>query len=526
MPAQPQKAVIYCRVSSQKQVTEGNGLASQETRCREYAKYKNYDVVEVFRDEGLSGKLMNRPNMKSMLSYLKKHKQDDLIVIIDDISRLARDIETHIYLRKSIADAGGKLESPSVEFGDDSDSRLVEHMLATVAAHHRDKNAEQVKNRMKARMQSGYAVFNAPIGYIYQSCKGHGKILVRDEPIASIIAEALEGFACGRFETQSEIKRFLESSPSFPKDKNGAVHYQRVKDLLHNVIYAGFLDRQEWGISLVKGHHEPLISYETHQKIQKRVNTQAKAPTRADINQDFPLRGFVTCACCNHPMTACWTKGRNALYPYYLCKTKGCELSNKSIKREEVEGAFEKLLKTLKPSKPMFYVAAEMFTDLWENKKAKAKQEAESIRREVIRIERKSENLLERILETDSTTLITAYENKVKKLEKEKIRLDENIAKCGRPMQSFKDTFQTALSFLSNPHNLWASGRLEDKRTVIKLAFDSTLQYCQKTGFQTAAIALPFRVFERFCNNESRMVHPRRFERLTHSLEGIKTVSK
>ena len=32
-----QKAVIYCRVSSTKQTTEGDGLASQETRCREYA---------------------------------------------------------------------------------------------------------------------------------------------------------------------------------------------------------------------------------------------------------------------------------------------------------------------------------------------------------------------------------------------------------------------------------------------------------------------------------------------------------
>lgn len=31
----PQKAVIYCRVSSKKQVREGDGLRSQETRCRE-----------------------------------------------------------------------------------------------------------------------------------------------------------------------------------------------------------------------------------------------------------------------------------------------------------------------------------------------------------------------------------------------------------------------------------------------------------------------------------------------------------
>ena len=34
-PTKPTKAVIYARVSGAKQVREGDGVASQETRCRE-----------------------------------------------------------------------------------------------------------------------------------------------------------------------------------------------------------------------------------------------------------------------------------------------------------------------------------------------------------------------------------------------------------------------------------------------------------------------------------------------------------
>ena len=150
---QRRKAVIYCRVSSPKQVKEGHGLQSQETRCREYAKHKGYKVIDVFKDEGITGKLLDRPNIQKMLVFLKAHKKENLVVIIDDISRLARNIETHIKLRSSIAEAGGKLESPSIEFGDDSDSRLVEHLLASVAAHQREKNTEQVRNRMRARVR-------------------------------------------------------------------------------------------------------------------------------------------------------------------------------------------------------------------------------------------------------------------------------------------------------------------------------------------------------------------------------------
>ena len=67
-------AVIYCRVSSAKQVREGHGLASQETRCREFAQLKGYQVVEVFHDEGVSGSLINRPGMHALLTYLQKSK--------------------------------------------------------------------------------------------------------------------------------------------------------------------------------------------------------------------------------------------------------------------------------------------------------------------------------------------------------------------------------------------------------------------------------------------------------------------
>lgn len=69
------KAVIYCRVSSAKQTVRGDGLTSQETRCREFAKYKGYDVVEVFRDDS-SGSLTTRPGMQAMLSFLSANRKE------------------------------------------------------------------------------------------------------------------------------------------------------------------------------------------------------------------------------------------------------------------------------------------------------------------------------------------------------------------------------------------------------------------------------------------------------------------
>lgn len=53
--AQRTKALIYCRVSSAKQKTDGHGLDSQEQRCRQYAALKNYSVEAVFPDDATGG---------------------------------------------------------------------------------------------------------------------------------------------------------------------------------------------------------------------------------------------------------------------------------------------------------------------------------------------------------------------------------------------------------------------------------------------------------------------------------------
>ena len=62
-------AVIYCRVSSTKQVKEGHGLDGQEARCRDFSRTNAFEVVNVFREEGVSGSLSERPAFFDMLDF-------------------------------------------------------------------------------------------------------------------------------------------------------------------------------------------------------------------------------------------------------------------------------------------------------------------------------------------------------------------------------------------------------------------------------------------------------------------------
>ncbi len=495
-------AVIYCRVSSKAQTKRGDGLNSQETRCKQYAQYKGYDVLKVFTDD-VTGTRADRPGLQAMLSYLQSDRKNPHVVIIDDLSRFAKNVPVHFEFREAITSAGGVLESPSVILRDDADGEMHEYILATVNQHQSRKNAEQTLNRMQARCWNGYWVFQPPIGFKYEKFEEHGKLLVRNEPIASIVQEALEGFASGRFDSQAEVKRFLESQPNFPKDlPNGLIRNQRVTDILKRETYAGYLEVPNWGIPMRKAHHEGLITLETHQKIQDRMKKGAKVPARKDIKEDFPLRGFVTCGDCEKPLTSCWSKSAaGKKHPYYLCFNRDCKSNRKSIPRDKLENEFADLLKKLQPSQKLFDITQAMFRKAWDIRLKQVNIHKVTMEKEFVKIEKQIEQLVDRVVDCQSLTTVLAYEKRIAKLERNKLVAREKISNCGRPKEPFDKMFELAVRFLSNPWKLWSSGRLDDKKTVLKLAFSERLPYSRKNGFRTPQVSEPFRFLKEIGQN-------------------------
>ena len=507
------KALIYCRVSSTKQKTVGSGLDSQEHRCRLYAVQKGYEVEKVFPDDITgAGDFMKRTGMKALFDYLSRHDDTQYVVIFDDLKRLARDTMAHFQLRYKLADYGAEVECLNYQFEDTPEGEFMETIFAAQGQLERKQNRRQVIQKMKARVENGYWLFAPPVGYHYVKEKGGGKVLAKKEPLATIVTEALEGFASGRFQTKAEVKYFLDSFPEYPKGSNGKVHYQRVDNLLNRMAYTGYIEYKPWNISLRMGQHEPLISFETFKKIQERLRGQANAPARKDINADFPLRGFVLCGDCDKPLTAGWSKGRNKYHPYYNCHTKTCSSRGKSIRRSDIEGEFEKLLHTLKPSGVLISVATQMFEKLWQHRHGCQDERVQTLKTELVRVEQQTNKLLDKIMEADLSSVVKAYEKKIKTLEEEKLVITEKIANCGKPVRDSQTTLRTALQFLSNPYILWGSKQLEDKRAVLKLAFSERLAYVRNEGFRTAKTTLPFNMLGGFSDGDKVLVGPEGLE--------------
>ena len=206
-----QKCVIYVRVSSAKQASDGTGLSSQVQSCRSYARERGYSVEEVFSDV-VSGTIGDRSGLKDLLKYLRVNRKDKYVVIVDDVDRFARDVVVFDTLGKQISQAGAHLESPKFKFGHDAHSQFMTTLRVALGQLEARNNFERAQGRVTSRLQQGYWTFAAPAGYRFERQGSHGKVMVRDEPVASIVAEALNGYATGRFQSQAEVM----NRPGFP----------------------------------------------------------------------------------------------------------------------------------------------------------------------------------------------------------------------------------------------------------------------------------------------------------------------
>jgi len=121
-----------------------------------------------------------------------------------------------------------------------------------------------------------------------------------------------------------------------------------------------------------------------------------------------------------------------------------------------------------------------------------------AFRRNITKIDRQFANMMDKIADAESNTAVTAYGRRIDRLEKDKLIKEEKLQNGTAPQRHFDEMFELALQFLSNPWKLWDSDRLEDKRTVLKLAFGERLAYCRYEGLRTPQLSEPFMFLENF----------------------------
>jgi len=169
------RAAIYCRVSTEDQATNGVSLQDQEERCRAYITARDWRVDGIFRDDGYSGRSLNRPALQKLLTHAKAKKFD--VVVILKLDRLTRNVAD---LGKLIEDLDRrKVALVSVTESLDSSTaggRLVMNLLGSVSQWEREIIGERTRDGLAYRRD--HSLVYGPVAFGFSRA---GDRLVIDE---------------------------------------------------------------------------------------------------------------------------------------------------------------------------------------------------------------------------------------------------------------------------------------------------------------------------------------------------------
>jgi len=247
------KAVIYCRVSSDKQA-KNDTIASQEYECKKYAKSQSFQIVKTFKDEGVSGALEDRDGLKSMLLYLKKHQQQNskIKVIAYDLSRLARDVVLYGNIIEYFESFGAELHFVTRKTVNTPEGRFMDNIEAAQAQYFREANRLKTIVGMTANMEMGYYVLNPPTGFKrIRDSKNH-VYCARKEPDATVIQTALEKFSTGELFRQIDVQKFLENYQPYQRQFENLNNYFSM-----TTLFGSFL-------SIETSCHYPFFLFDFH----------------------------------------------------------------------------------------------------------------------------------------------------------------------------------------------------------------------------------------------------------------------
>ena len=506
------KAVIYCRVSSEKQVKEGNGLDSQEHRCRAYAETLGLEVENVFRDEGISGGLFDRPAMKSLIKYLDNNWQNKYFVIFDDLKRFARDVEVHIRLKAELKVREAKPCCLNYNFDESAEGEFVETIFAAQNELERKQNRRQVCQKMKARLERGYWCFMPPIGYEYKKDKEHGKIIVPIPEITSILSEGLNAFAEERLASQVDVLKYF-ASKNF-QDFIGVkrLKFDHVKTVLTQSLYAGVVQYPKWGVPRSRGFHKAIISLQTFEKIQQRLKRPERKPRETD-NLEFPLRRIVNCSVCGKKMTGSVSRGKRKYYAHYTCNNKECSADPKNITASKMEEDYYELLGKIGVEQEVLELGRTIATKTWEKKVNDINLSMEKREAEKQELETAINNYMDMAATAKSESVRSRYEEKIEELDKQIKALQNEFKNKKTP--DINTALNLMLKFLGTPAKTWKNASKQLKVIIHNMIFAENPRYSLNTGFGTPILSLPFHIKEHIDGQNGDLVDSTGFEPAT-----------
>lgn len=231
---------IYARVSTEEQARSGYSLQDQIRACRKLAY--NEDVIE-YIDEGVSGEVLDRPELTRLRSDIRSGKVEKVICL--DPDRLSRKLVNQLVISEEI-EKKAKLLFVNGEYKNTAEGRLFYQLRGAISEFEKAKINERMSRGRKEKARQGYVVRDYKIyGYDYNQ---HTKSFVLNTFEAETVKIIFRLFTenDGIHKGINGIAQFLNQQGIPTKRGAPLWHRQVVRQILGNRAYIGEFYQNRW----------------------------------------------------------------------------------------------------------------------------------------------------------------------------------------------------------------------------------------------------------------------------------------
>lgn len=478
---------VYARVSTEEQMVKGYGIGNQIDECLKKIGDKPYIL---FRDEGISGEVIDRPGLTELRENVQAGVIDEIVCY--DPDRLSRKLMHQLMLDDEFRKKGVILTFVNGEYARTPEGQLFFSMRGAFAEFEKEKIKQRTSGGKIQKAKQGKVLGNYHLyGYDFKRHDNKNGEYVINPDQAKVVKMIFDYFTepTSPFKGINGIAKHL-TEMGIPTARGGKTwHRQVVRQILMNISYTGkhphnrydgvgnYVRKQsgEKSIQKIRPMDEwifveipSIVSEEQFNTAQELLKESRRRYTKASVNQ-YLLSGLLRCQDCGNTMTGRkekWWDSHKFMYSDAKntagAKNKGC--GNRVSMEELDEAVWENIADLLNnPEKIAAYEQSDKVHNLIE-------RELQQIEKELEKNKKGRQRLLSLVAMSDDIDLsdikdqLEEMSANEKSLQKKYTQLETELKASGVKKVNEERLKQTIEYYMTHSDSL----TLEEKKTVIR----------------------------------------------------------